>query len=113
MPQVGEHGDAAVLDLGRLRILVLVDHVLVDALVEEAMHFGFDPGLAERGEVLPRVAVEEEFVADGLVNVPGVPLVLGEEFLGQRVGEVAGGEDFVGGIARGRGCGEGHDVIWC
>ena len=32
VPQVGQDGDAAPLELGGLRVLVLVDHVLVDAV---------------------------------------------------------------------------------
>jgi hypothetical protein len=32
VPQVGQHVDAAHFELGRLRVLVLVDHVLVERL---------------------------------------------------------------------------------
>ena len=112
MPEVREHGDAPVLDLGGLRIFVLVDHVLVDAVIEELMDFRLDPRLAERGEVLARVAVEEELVANRLVDVLRVPLVAGKMFFREHVCEVVGCEHLVVGIAGRRG-GEGHNFIWC
>ncbi len=68
VPQVGEDVHAARLDLRRLRILVLVDHVLVDALVHQLTDLGRDPGRAEGREVLPRVAVEQQLVVDERVG---------------------------------------------
>ena len=50
--------NAARLDFGRLRILVLVYDVLVDALVHQLVQFGLLPGLAKGRQVLARVAVE-------------------------------------------------------
>ncbi len=73
-PQVRDHVDATAFDLGRLRILVLVDHVLVDAGVEQAMNLRFDPCLAERGQVLARIAVEQQLVEDGLADSSGIAL---------------------------------------
>ena len=58
VPEVGQDVHAARLELGRLRVLVLVDHVLVERQVHQPMDLGLEPRLAERGEVLPRVAVE-------------------------------------------------------
>ena len=66
VPQVGQHVDAAPFQLGRLGVLVLVDEVLVDAEVHQVMDLWLLPGLAERGEVLARVAVEHELVGDRL-----------------------------------------------
>ena len=58
--------DTAALELGRLGVLVLVDEVLVDAEVHQLVDLRLLPGLAERGQVLARVAVEEELVGDRL-----------------------------------------------
>ena len=49
------HVDAAPLDLRGLRILVLIDHVLVDGQRHQAEDLGLDPCLAERGQVLASV----------------------------------------------------------
>ena len=75
VPQVGQHVDAAPLELGRLGILVLVDQVLVDAEVHQLVDLRLLPGLAERGQVLARVAVEQELVGDRLERVGGPHLV--------------------------------------
>ena len=66
MPEIGEHLNAPALELSRLRVLVLVDQVLVDAQVHQTVDLGLLPGLAERGQILAGVAVEKEFVPDGL-----------------------------------------------
>jgi hypothetical protein len=56
-----------------LRVFILVDHVLVGRLVHDLLDFGFDPGSAEGGEILLRVAVQDELVVDGLVDSLRVP----------------------------------------
>ena len=66
VPQVGQDGDAAALDLCRLGVLVLVDEVLVDAEVHQLVDLRLLPRLAEGGQVLARVAVEEQLVGDRL-----------------------------------------------
>ena len=71
VPQVGEHVHAAPLDLGGLRVLVLVDHVLVDRQVHQPVDGRLLPRLAERGQVLPGVAVEQQLVGDDGVGVLG------------------------------------------
>jgi hypothetical protein len=68
VPQIGQHVDAALFDGRGLRVFILVDHVLVGGLVHELLDFGFDPGGAEGGEILLRVAVEDELIVDGLVD---------------------------------------------
>lgn len=68
VPQVGEDVDAAGLDFRGLRVLVLVDHVLVEALVHQAVDAVVGPSGAEGGEVLGRVAVEEQLVAEQFVD---------------------------------------------
>ena len=84
VPQVGHHVDAAPLDLGGLRVLVLVDHVLVDRELHQPVDLGLLPGLAEGGQVLAGVAVEHDLVGDHLEGVLGRDLLLGEPVLRRR-----------------------------
>ena len=77
MPQLGQHVDAAHFELGGLRILVLVDHVLVERLGHELARFGLHPGAAEGGEVEARAAVEDQFVVDEMVGGAGRHAVVG------------------------------------
>ena len=78
VPQVGQHVHAAALDLGRLGVLVLVDQVLVDGQVHQLVDLGLLPGLAERGQVLAGVAVEQQLVGDGLEGLVRAHLVVGK-----------------------------------
>ena len=68
VPQVPEHPDAPFLDLGGLRVLVLVDHVLVERGGVEAVRLVVHPGGDERGQVEPGVPVEHDLVQDDLVR---------------------------------------------
>ena len=68
MPEPAEDVDAAHLELGGLRILVLVDHVLVEALGHEPLRLRLHPRADERGEVEPRIPVEHQLVVDDLVR---------------------------------------------
>jgi len=86
---------APALDLGGLRVLVSVNHVLVDRQRHQAESFGFLPGLAERGQVLPGVAVQDQLVRHQLERVPGHDLVTGELVLRDRLGQVASDEHAV------------------
>ena len=70
-----QHVDAAHLQLRRLRILVLVDHVLVEALRHERLGLRLHPGGHEGGHVEARVAVEHQLVVDDLVRDVGRKLV--------------------------------------
>ena len=73
--------NAARLDLGGLRIFVLVDHVLVDAFVHKVVDFRLRPGLAECRKVLPGIAVEHQLVVDDRIGVPWIMLALGKLIL--------------------------------
>jgi len=42
VPEIGDHVHAAILDLCGLRVLVLVDHVLVDRVGHQLAAFRFD-----------------------------------------------------------------------
>jgi hypothetical protein len=86
---------AAPLDLRGLRVLVPVDHVLVDGQRHQGESFRLLPRLAERGQVLPGVAVEDQLVRHHLERVPGQRLVLGEPVFRDPLGQVAPGEDTV------------------
>jgi hypothetical protein len=59
VPEVGEDVDAARLQFRGLRVLILVDHVLVQALGHELHRLGFHPGGDERGEVQLGVPVQQ------------------------------------------------------
>ena len=59
---------AALFDRGRLRILILVDHVLVGALGHELLHLRLNPGSAKGRKILLRIAVEHKLIVDGLID---------------------------------------------
>ena len=95
VPEVGEHVHATPLDLRRLRILVLVDHVLVDGEVHQPVDLRFLPRLTERRQVLAGIAVEHQLVGDHGEGVLGAPLVGREPILRCRLGGVLAGVDGV------------------
>jgi len=64
-------------DLRPLRVLVLVDHVLVEALGHQLLRLRLHPGRHEGGDVQPGVPVEHQLVVDDLVRDIGRQLVLG------------------------------------
>jgi len=66
MPEVGQDIDAAPLQLGGLRVLVLVDHVLVEALGHQQLRLRLHPGRDECREVEPGVAVQDQLIPDYL-----------------------------------------------
>ena len=68
MPQVGDDVDAAGLYFRRLGILVLVNHVLVKAVVHEAVHLVLGVGLAEGGQILAGIAVQHQLVLDETIH---------------------------------------------
>ena len=68
VPETAEDVDAPHLDLGGLRVLVLVDHVLVEALGHQPLGLRLHPGADERRDVEARVAVEHQLVVDDLVR---------------------------------------------
>jgi hypothetical protein len=69
--------------------------VLVERLGHEQADFGFEPGLAERREVLAGVAVEHELIRHHLIGVTGEMLLLGHAVLRHGDREVGRGEDLV------------------
>ena len=68
--EVGQHPDAALLDLGRARVLGVVDEVAVQALGDHPLGLGLHPGGHERGEVALRVAVEDQLLRRSAASRP-------------------------------------------
>jgi hypothetical protein len=62
VPQLGQDADAARFELGRLRVLILVDHVLAEALGHEHFRLRLHPGGHEGGQVEAGVAVQDQLV---------------------------------------------------
>ena len=71
--EVGHHRHAPRLDRRGHRVLVLVDHVLVERLGHQLLGLGVHPGRDEGGEVEPRAAVEHQLVVDEAVGRFGGP----------------------------------------
>jgi hypothetical protein len=92
MPQVGQHVHAAGLYLSRLRVLVLIDHVLVDRQCHQGQRLGLRPGLAERGQILPGIAIEHQLIGYQLERFARLRLALGEAVFRHRHGQVTPGE---------------------
>ena len=82
--EVGEHADAALLDLGRDRVLGVVDEVAVEVLGDQPLRLGLHPGGDEGGEVALRVALQRQFLVDQAHRVER--------------GHAAGREGAVGGV---------------
>jgi hypothetical protein len=62
--EVGEHADAALLDLGRDRVLGVVDEVAVEVLGDDPLRLRLHPGGDEGGQVAVGVALERQFLVD-------------------------------------------------
>src|SRR5579862_1752025 len=76
MPQVADDVHAPPLDLGRLGILVLVDHVLVGRFRHQDLGASRHPGAYERGQVEPGAAIEQQLVRDEVVRHLGARALL-------------------------------------
>jgi len=70
VPKVSKHVNAALLYFSGLRILVLIDHVLVDRKIHQATYLVVGIGGTERCHVLARVAVHEQFVTHKIEHCP-------------------------------------------
>jgi hypothetical protein len=81
--QVGEHPDAALLDLRGLRILGMVDVVAVQVLGDDPLRFGLHPRRHERRQVAVRDAVEHELLAEQAHRVHRAHPVLGQAIVGR------------------------------
>ena len=78
VPEPAQDVDAPHLDVGGSRVLVLVDHVLVERQRHELAGLRLHPGRHEGREVEARVAVEHELVGDHLGRRFGLDRVRGQ-----------------------------------
>jgi hypothetical protein len=69
--QVGQHADAALLDLRRLRVLGVVDVVAMQVLGDHPLRLGLHPRRHEGGEVAERDAVQHELFPEQPHRVGG------------------------------------------
>jgi extracellular factor (EF) 3-hydroxypalmitic acid methyl ester biosynthesis protein len=84
VPEVGQDVHAARPQFRRLRVLILVDHVLGQALGHQHLCLRFHPGGDERGQVQPRVPVEQQLVPYHLSRRAGQHRFQGEGVPGHR-----------------------------
>ncbi len=82
MEEIGDHVHASPLDLGRLRVFVFVDHVLVERFGHQLLGLWFHPGGYERREVQTGVAVEHQLFVNDLVRDLGCRFLLRQAILG-------------------------------
>ena len=80
--EIGQHPDAALLDLGGAGVLGVVDEVAVEVLRDDPLRLGLHPGGHEGREVVLRITVQGQVLPDQPHRVlPGIPragkLVLG------------------------------------
>ncbi len=72
VPQILDDTHAAVLQVGRHRVLVLVDGVLLQRVLHQFGSFGFHVSLDESAQVLVRVALGADVLADDLAGDTGL-----------------------------------------
>src|SRR5580700_3481346 len=89
MPEVCKHAHTPGFELRGSRILVLIDHVLVQALFHQLANFGLYPCLAESSQVLPRVLVQQEFIVYKLVGCRALDSLLRKPIPGGRLRQEA------------------------
>src|SRR5258708_456764 len=80
MPQPGENIDTALLNFGGLRVLILINHILVERLRHQSFCFWLHPGGDEGGQVEPGIAIEDQFIMDQAISDIGCHF-LGREFV--------------------------------
>ncbi len=90
--EVGEHADAALLDLGGLRVLGVVDEVAVQVLGDDLLRLGLHPGGHERRQVALRDAVEHELLGDQAHRRDRLHRGLRELVVGHALGKPLGGD---------------------
>ena len=100
--EVGEHADAALLDLGRDRVLGVVDEVAVEVLGDQALRLGLHPGGDEGRQVAVRVALQGEFLVDQAHRVQGRHAAGGKVARGGVFGEEAIAVEHCGVVRAGR-----------
>ena len=76
--QVGQHPDAALLDLGRDRVLGVVDEVAVQVLGDDPLRLGLHPGRHEGRQVPLRIAFEVQVLVEQPHRIGRAHPALGE-----------------------------------
>ena len=85
--QVGQHPDAALLDLGRDRVLGMVDEVAVQVLGDDPLGLRLHPGRDEGGQVSLRITFEVEVLVDQPHRIGRAHPALGERGRRRRFGQ--------------------------
>jgi hypothetical protein len=84
--EVGQHPDAALLELGRHGVLGVIDEVAVEVVGDQPLRLGLHPRRHEGGEISLRIAVQEQLPGDQPHRVlgrhPGFGKVIGGGVLG-------------------------------
>src|SRR5262249_21487680 len=92
VPQIRHHVHAPPLDLRGLRVLIPVDHVLVDRQRHQRQNLRLLPRLAKRRQVLPRVPIEHQLIRHQLERIPRQRPLLRERVLRHRPRQIPVGE---------------------
>jgi len=92
MEQIGNNVDASPFDFGGLRILVLVDHVLVECLRHQAFGLWLHPSCHEGCEIQSRITVKHQFFVDDSVRDLRWRLRVGQPISRERADFEAGGK---------------------
>jgi hypothetical protein len=95
--QLGQHPDAALLDLRRHRILGVVDEVPVQVLVDHRAGLGLHPGGDEGGQVSLGDPLHGEFLLDQPHRLDGGHRVLGDGPVGRTLGQEGARRRFLDG----------------
>jgi hypothetical protein len=101
--EVGDHPDAALLDLGGPRVLRVVDEVAVEVVGDDPLRLGLHPRRDERREVPGRVALEREVLRDEPHGIDGRHPGIGERVARHLAGREAVAEQHGVGVGVGRG----------
>ena len=83
VPHATDHVHAATLKLGRLRIFILIDHILIRRFRHQTGGIRRHPGRDERSQVQAGAAVEQQLVRHHVVRHPCPGAVLGKLVTGQ------------------------------
>ena len=96
--QLGEHPDAALLDVERLRVLGVIDEVAVQILVDHPARLGLHPGRDEGGEVALRDPLHGKLLVDQAHRRDRHHRLLGDFLRRGRLGEKGAGLPHLDGL---------------
>ena len=87
--EIGQHANAALLDLGGAGVLGVIDEVPVEVLRDDPLRLGLHPGGHEGREVVLRIAVQGQLLPDQAHRVQPRHAARGKLVLGHLLGEEA------------------------